>query len=179
VVRLGAAGYWDREGYRMRGLTRFSLVLVLVVLGVAVIGCTDMPEGLSMGESAEAGGWMVTVESVESFDDSEIEPAEEGNVFLVADVTFENTTDEETWWDTAAVLMMRDSEDTVYPSDGMIVANDIEIVMGSAQPADPRSGLVGFEVPGDATGLVLVFTPEELGEGEEAPEWAVGDVSDL
>ena len=163
----------------MRVLRFCSLTVVLVLATITVAGCTDMPEGLSMGESAEAGGWKVTVESVEPFGASEKESAEEGNVFLVADVTFENTGNEEMWWDTAAVLSMRDSEGAEYPSDGMIVANDIEIVMGNAQPADPRGGLVGFEVPGDATGLVLVFTPEELAEGEEVPEWAVGDVEGL
>jgi hypothetical protein len=163
----------------MRLIVRASLVLSLLALAVFVSACSDMPEGLSMGEPAEAGGWTVTVDSVEVFDSSEREPEAEGTVFLAADITFENTTAEEAWWDTAVVMTMRDAEGTSYQADGMIVPNDIEIVMGSAQPEEPRSGLVGFEVPEDATGLVVVFTPEELADGEQAPEWAVGDVSGL
>jgi len=171
----------------MKAMSRWMLVCVLVLVLVGAIGCTgssdeggDAETSSATFESgtAEAGGWKVTVDSVEAYDASEKEPSVEGNVFLAAEVTFENTTAEETWWDTAQVLAMRDGDGNLYPADGMILANDIELVMGSAQPADPRGGLVAFEVPGDATGLVLVFTPEELGEEEEAPEWSVGDAAD-
>jgi hypothetical protein len=176
----------------MRVLVRASIACLIFCVVVLASGCSGSDDSsdesgaaeesgetlvVFEGGTAEAGGWKVTVDSVEVYQDSEKEPDAASNVFLAADVTFENTTDEEAWWDTAAVLAMQDDAGNVYPADGMIVPNDVEVVMGSASPADPRGGLVAFEVPGDATGLVLVFTPEELAEGEEPAEWPVGDAS--
>lgn len=169
----------------MTVFTRLLVVLVLIA-GLAVLpGCTDSgdsgdtesSEAAYEAGSAEAGGWKVTLDSVESYDSPEREPADTANVFLATDITFENMTSDEMWWDTAKILAMRDGDGVTYPADGTIVPNDIEVVMGSSQPADPRGGLVAFEVPGDATDLVLVFTPEELGEDETVAEWVIGDAS--
>ena len=70
----------------MTTIMRVALAVALVAAVLMLPGCSDpMPEGLALGESAEVGGWKVTVKSVEVYDDqADREPEEEGTVFLAA-----------------------------------------------------------------------------------------------
>lgn len=120
----------------------------------------------AVGEPAEVGDWTITVESVSTIEGNQFIEPEAGNQFLGVELTVENAGS-----DPVRVLRML-SQIQIETEDGetydvSLTATTVAATEGQAlpqaqiEPGEEVTGMVGFEVPEDATQLTLVIEPDD------------------
>lgn len=112
-----------------------------------------------VGETAELEGAEYTVNAFMKDAGGDM-PAEDGNTYLLTDMTIKNTTSEEIAVSSLLMFELKDADDTVYDISigGLVCLDQYEIVQADGDvPADGEfeCGLA-FEIPEDAEGLTLV-----------------------
>lgn len=113
------------------------------------------PSLAAVGQPVDGNGYLLTVNSVERKDAlSDFFTAAEGKDFIVVDVTVEATQDEVPY--NFFYFKLKDSD--AFTHDPSIGA-DPDLGSGTLPTGDKARGLVAFEVPEGATGLVLHYEP--------------------
>lgn len=114
-----------------------------------------------IGSTAESGGIRVTLNSVRRVTGGFL-PPDEGNEYIIVDLTFENSTDEE---QTVSSLLSYSIRDDTGQKYGVAFTAETETTAdGSIPPGDKLQGESAFEVPLDANGLIFVYDPIFDGE---------------
>jgi hypothetical protein len=126
------------------------------------------PEALALqgvGETATGGTYNLTVHSVERVQTMVGLPESgAGNVFLVVDVTKENTIGDVVLYDLASFRVQGPDGSEYEATPGMEPA----LGAGELQPNESTRGFVAFEVPEAMRGFVLMYDPPVVGGGHMA-----------
>lgn len=118
----------------------------------------------TIGQAVDGNGYLLTVNGVERMDTlSGVFTADEGKVYVVADVTIEATQADVPY--NFFYFGLKDSEAFTYDP---AIGADPDIGSGTLPAGDRARGLVAFEVPEGATGLVLHYEPIVILGGYEA-----------
>lgn len=129
----------------------------------------------AVGDRVENGGIALTVNNV-TFDD-EIDnflSAASGNIYLVLDVTIENTDDDE---GTYNLLYFKVKDADGYEYSASISAPEPNLSAGDLVAGDKVRGNVAFEVKEDATGIILTYEPLVLFGDDASIRVNLGDVT--
>lgn len=124
----------------------------------------------SIGDTIEARGLWMVVNSVEFIEEDEVEffGPDPGNRFVIVDVTFENQSDSPKNISSLLQTELRDSSGQRYTTDIMAVtAAGGSTLDGEIAPGDRLRGQAGFQVPVDATGLTFYFDAAVFGLGQQ------------
>lgn len=125
-----------------------------------------------VGDRVESNGIAVTVNSVTAVDNvDDIFKPDEGNIFLVADVTVESV-DKDAAAYNPLYFKVKDADGFEYSYT--FTAPDPTLKSGELSPGDKARGNVAFEVPADAKGLVLSYKAIDF-SGDDAIEFELGD----
>lgn len=118
---------------------------------------TAAPTIAKVGERAESAGLALTVSKVERKKDLDvISKAKAGNVFVVADVLIENTAKDKAPYNT---LYFKVKSGDGYEYNAAITALPNQLKSGDLTTGDKVRGIVAFEVPEGAKGLVVSYEP--------------------
>ena len=134
------------------------------------------PENLSVGDSAEARGVKATLNGLRLLPKTEMDQPIENpnNEFLAADMTFENTSDRPVSLSSLLEITLKDENG--YSASQTIHTRQKQLSEGNIAPGDNTSGEIVYEVPPDATGLRLEYSP--FG-GSQTYIWRVGDLAGI
>lgn len=163
-------------------------VLILVIAALACGSSTATPRATTapgatsapvataalgqVGDRVEANGIALTVNSVSAVDNvDDIFKPDEGNIFLVADVTIESV-DQDAAAYNPLYFKVKDADGFEY--NVTLTAPDPSLKSGELSPGDKARGNIAFEVPADATGLVLAYKAINF-SGDDAIEFELGD----
>lgn len=142
-------------------------------------GATDAPAATSapaqsvgqVGDRVEANGVALTVNGVSAVDEvNDIFTPDEGNIFLVVDVTIESLSEDASY--NPLYFKVKDSDGFEYNSN--FTAPDPSLKSGELSAGDKVRGNVSFEVPADATGLELSYEAINF-SGDDPIEFDLGD----
>jgi hypothetical protein len=120
----------------------------------------------AVGEAVEVEDLTVTVNEVLYPTGDGFIQANEGNKFVVVDLTVENRSTEATAISTIAQMELKDATGQRYTLDLMASqASGGSTPDGELAPGEVLRGQVGYQVPADATGLVFIFDASVFGDG--------------
>jgi hypothetical protein len=111
----------------------------------------------TVGDTLETAGLRVTLNDVRRSAGGDFFKPKAGNVYVVLDLTFENTTDNEAAVSSLLSASLKDSTGQKYTL--ALGGTDKSAPDGSIAPGDRSRGEIAFEVPATATGLVYTFDP--------------------
>lgn len=173
---------------KKRFIIPIALVVLMVIVAATSSGDTGPTTGgggggeggdsaasqaqpVAVGETVSLEGTSYTVESVETTDTVGDEFFEEaaGGVYVVVELTIENTEDEtKTFLDTAAKLIGSNDKTYSTDSDGTIAASTDggSLIFEDMQPDVAKTGLLVFDVPGDAAPGATLEVSDLYGRGE-------------
>ena len=131
-----------------------------------VIGETQQ-ETFNVGDIVEIGDFTITVNGVSSPAGDDFSKPDEGNKFVVVDVTVENKTTEPAAISSMLQMSLKDQTGQTYDVDIFAsAASGGSTPDGELAPGEKMRGQVGYQVPVDATGLVFVFDADVFGAGK-------------
>lgn len=134
------------------------------------------PEGLVVGDSAEVGGVRATLNGVRTLPvtdfDQPISSAD--NLFVAADMTFENTSDEPVSVSSLLEIVLKD--ESGYSASQTIHSEQRQLSEGNIAPGQRSSGEIVYEVPPATGDVQLDYTPFA---GLETFTWSIGDLGDI
>lgn len=114
-----------------------------------------------VGDRIESDGVALTVHSVSAVDNvDDIFKPDAGNIFLVADVTIESV-DKDAAAYNPLYFKVKDADGFEY--NVTLTAPDPSLKSGELSAGEKARGNIAFEVPADATGLVLSYKPIIVG----------------
>lgn len=112
---------------------------------------------LGVGSTAETAGLRITLNDVRRDTEGAFGKANAGTVYLVLDLTFENTSDKET---TVSSLISGSVRDDTGQKYNLSFTAKTKAAPDGTIPAGGKSkGEVAYEVPESATGLTYTFDP--------------------
>jgi hypothetical protein len=111
----------------------------------------------TVGETLETAGLRVTLNDVRRSAGGDFFKPKAGNLYVVLDLTFENTTDNEAAVSSLLSASLKDSTGQKYTL--ALGGTDKSAPDGSIATGDRSRGEIAFEVPTTATGLVYTFDP--------------------
>jgi hypothetical protein len=121
----------------------------------------------AIGDIIEVGDLTLTVNEVTSPPGNEFNKPDEGNKFVVIDVTLENKGTEAEGISSMMQMHLKDATGQIYDIDLMAsVASGGATPDGEMAPGEKVRGQVGFQVPKNAQGLVFVFDADVFGYGK-------------
>ena len=121
-------------------------------------------EMFAVGDVVQVGEIKLTVHEVTFPEGDGVHVPQDGYQFVVVDVAIENTGSEAVRI-SSATLRLKDSSGKGYFSDDVATdAADGDPPDGDFAAGEKRRGLVGYQLPEDAEGLVLVFESPLLDE---------------
>jgi hypothetical protein len=128
---------------------------------VAAPEITQPPAGAGkVGDRVEMAGIAVTVNSVEEMKSiGSYTKAKEGNTFIIADVTIENVDRDKAPYN-PFYFRLKDNHGFEYSSS--FTTPDPSLKSGEQAKGEKARGNISFEVPADATNLVLTYVPEVI-----------------
>lgn len=127
-----------------------------------------------VGERVQSGGMAVTLNSVDlSTRISDLWTPEEGNIFVVLDVTVESVDREDGPYN-PLYFKLKDQDGFEYTSN--LLAPDPSLSAGNLAPGDRARGNIAFEVKLGAQQLVMSFEPLVLFGGYQTIRFAVGNL---
>lgn len=163
-----------------KGLKKWQII-VIAIIAIGVIGAVagggssdddkkkeDKKEEkekkkteYSIGETVEADGFKITLNSVRNAENEYVQP-DEGNVYFVIDMTIENLKDEETTISSIGMFKLKDAEGR--EQDQSIVVEVNGSLGGKVQPNEKLSGEIAYQVP--AEGELYLYMQTALFDGE-------------
>ena len=117
----------------------------------------------AVGDPIEVGDLVMTVNEVSEPAGSDFIKPDAGNKFVLLDVSFENTGTEQAIVSTILQMSLLDSDGNKYDADISAMTLGEKTVDGEINAGDTLTGVVGFQVPEAASGLVFVYS-ELLGD---------------
>lgn len=126
---------------------------------------------VGIGEAVEVGTLTITVTGVEALVPDEFSQPEAGNVFIGVGLEIENNGSEAHIVSTLVQMALSDAAGTSYSEDLIASSTANQNPDGELAPGASVAGVVGFQVPEDAAGLVFTF--EDAIEGRA--DFALGD----
>lgn len=121
----------------------------------------------SIGEQVAIGDMALTVNEVTYPSGDEFTQPDEGNKFVVVDLTLENMGSEAEQVSSMMQMSLKDDTGQTYDIDLMAsMASGGSTPEGEISPGEKLRGQVGFQVPEDATGLAFVFDASVFGHGK-------------
>jgi len=124
----------------------------------ATTGTSDNASTFGVGDTAEVGNYLVTLNEVTEPEGDQFNKPKEGSRFIVADVTIENTSDQTQNVSSLLQGKLKDSTGQEYSlSLTAVVASDGKAPDGELLPGEKLRGQFGYEVPTDAEGLTFIF----------------------
>lgn len=125
-----------------------------------------------IGERVEAGGLALTVVSFDRKAElGQFQKAKADNTFVVAEVLIENVSRDTAPYN-PLYFKIKDGTGVEYNAALIVEANSLK--SGELPRGDQVRGLVAFEAPASAAGLVLRFEPIVIGGGYEPIRVALG-----
>jgi len=113
---------------------------------------------LEVGQTGELDGLKVTLNEVKVVEGTDFFKPDDGQQFVVVDVTFENTGTQDENISSMLQMEMRDDSGQAYGVDlGAMSAGGGKSPEGAIPPGDKLRGQVGYAVPVDAAGLRWLF----------------------
>ncbi|WP_066638551.1 DUF4352 domain-containing protein [Desulfolucanica intricata] len=122
------------------------------------------PEVFSVGESVKMGDLQFTVNSVRNSNGNNFIKPKEGNVYLLADCTIDNLSQEAT--SISSILMFKVVDNEGYNYNVTIGPDTRGTLDGELAPGRKMRGELVFEVPVQAQSLELIFEPNLFGFGQ-------------
>jgi hypothetical protein len=124
-------------------------------------------EMFAMGDLIEIGDLTLTVNEVTNPPGDDFNKPDEGNIFVVVDVTITNNSSAAENISSLMQMSLKDDTGQGYDLDlTASMASDGKTPDGEIAPGETIRGQVGYEVPEDATGLVFVFDADVWGHGK-------------
>lgn len=121
----------------------------------------------SVGDVIEVGDLTMVVNEVTYPEGDEFNKPDEGNKFVVVDLTLENRGAEAATISTLMQMSLKDATGQRYDVDLMAeVASGGASPDGELAPGEKLRGQVGFQVPETAEGLVFVYDADVFGYGK-------------
>ena len=121
----------------------------------------------AIGDVIEMGDLTLTVNEVTNPPGDSFNKPDEGNIFVVVDMTIKNQGSEAASVSSMLQMSLKDDTGQVYDLDLMAsVASGGTTPDGEIAPGETIRGQAGFQVPEDATGLVFVFDADVWGFGK-------------
>ncbi|MGM8297278.1 DUF4352 domain-containing protein [Clostridium perfringens] len=163
-----------------RGLV---VLLSAIVISGALVGCgSDTPkkvedqnqkqeqqqeskvETFKVGDTIQTKDFKITVNKVETSEGGEFVKPKDGNEFIKADITIENTSKEEQNVSSMIMFKVVDKDGRSY--NQAIVEDQNGQLDGKVAPGRKMTGEYVVEVPKGATGLQLEFDSSLLNSGQ-------------
>lgn len=120
-----------------------------------------------IGDIVKVGNITVVVNEFKDIPNKDFYQAENGKKFVAVDVTFENTGTSSENTSVALQMMLKDNTAHTYSNDfSAQLASGINSPQGELAPGEKLRGLVGFQIPIDATGIQFVFDGQIFGGGK-------------
>lgn len=136
-----------------------------------------LPVGL-IGERVESAGVGLTVKGVsQSGSINDFLVADEGKVYVVADVLIENARPDTEISYNVLYFVVKDSEGFEY--NPQLVGPDPALGSGDLVAGDLVRGNVALEVPQAAAGIIMTFDAFSLFDDEQPIRFDLGNVSDM
>ncbi|MCB0196672.1 MAG: DUF4352 domain-containing protein [Anaerolineae bacterium] len=124
-------------------------------------------ETFNIGDIVEIGDFTITVNGVSSPTGNDFSKPNEGNKFLVVDVTVENKTTEPAAISSMLQMSLKDPSGQSYDVDIFASsASGGSTPDGKLAPGEKIRGQVGYQVPADLADLVFVFDADVFGAGK-------------
>ncbi len=121
----------------------------------------------AVGDVIEIGELTLTINEVTNPPGDSFNKPDEGNLFVVVDITIQNQDSEAASVSSMLQMSLKDDTGQVYDLDLMAsVAAGGKTPDGEIAPGETIRGQVGFQVPVEATGLVFVFDADVWGSGK-------------
>ncbi|MCB0037575.1 MAG: DUF4352 domain-containing protein, partial [Anaerolineales bacterium] len=121
----------------------------------------------AIGDIIEIGDLVLTVNEVRYQTGDDFNQPDEGQQFLVVDLTIENVSSETQSVSTLAQMSLKDETGQTYDVDLMaMVAADGSAPEGEFALGETIRGPVAFQVPSDAAGLTFEFDADLFGSGK-------------
>jgi hypothetical protein len=121
----------------------------------------------AIGDTIEIGDLTLTVNEVTNPPGDDFSKPDEGNIFVVVDVTITNGSSEAANVSSLMQMSLKDDTGQVYDLDLMAsAASGGTTPDGEIAPGETIRGQVGFQVPEDASGMVFVFDSDVWGFGK-------------
>lgn len=132
---------------------------------------TPAPQTAKVGDRVEAGDIALTANAVERVASlSQFQKAESGKTFVTVDVTIENVARESAPYN-PLYFKVKDADGFEY--NATLNTGDQSLKSGDLKQGDKARGVVAFEVPESATGLIMSYEPLVVMGGYEAIEIAL------
>lgn len=159
------------------------VLLSAIVISGALVGCgSDTPkkvedqnqkqeqqqeskvETFKVGDTIQTKDFKITVNKVETAEGGEFVKPKDGNEFIKADITIENTSKEEQNVSSMIMFKVVDKDGRSY--NQAIVEDQNGQLDGKVAPGRKMTGEYVVEVPKGATGLQLEFDSSLLNSGQ-------------
>ncbi|EJT5912973.1 TPA: DUF4352 domain-containing protein [Clostridium perfringens] len=159
------------------------VLLSAIVISGALVGCgSDTPkkvedqnqkqeqqqeskvETFKVGDTIQTKDFKITVNKVETSEGGEFVKPKDGNEFIKADITIENTSKEEQNVSSMIMFKVVDKDGRSY--NQAIVEDQNGQLDGKVAPGRKMTGEYVVEVPKGATGLQLEFDSSLLNSGQ-------------
>lgn len=157
------------------------LLLIMMLISLSVSCARRLPAAalVSLGDSVEAGGWRVTVQSFTALPGDPWRQPAMGNRFYAVELSVENTSGEIRYVMPERQMILQGPggrEFTLSESAGILSARQRQwlVVQGEVGAGQRLSGAASYEAPADCTACRFVFRAE-LSPFSEAVTFALGD----
>ena len=133
-------------------------------------------EDLGVGDSVETRGIRATLNEVRSLPKSDFDQplGDSDDEFVATDLTFENTSNEPV--SISSLLEFSLKDENGYSASQSVHSDQKQLTEGNLAPGQKTSGELVYEVPPDAQGLQVDYSPFA---GLETYTWKIGDAGSL
>lgn len=121
-------------------------------------------QGYAVGEIVKVDDVQIVINEVKEVPGTQYFAPDEGNRFISVDLTIENLGSDDFIVSSLMLFALKDDTGQEYSiSISGIAASDGKSPDGTIIPGDKLRGQLVYEIPVDASGLVLIFEPNILG----------------
>jgi hypothetical protein len=125
-------------------------------------GSSSLAKSVEIDTFAQAGDLRVKANSVSEYEGKEFMKPVAGSIFLNVELEIENKGFDTKYISPTSQTYIKDSQNRKYKTDIMSVPDAAATISGELPNNESVKGLVGFELPKDAKGLMLYFEDGSL-----------------
>ncbi len=171
----------------MQRIARIALIVVVALMACAVAGCGEtvkpekatpedkpkvaQPETFAVGDVVKAGKVQVTLHGTRAWKGDQFNKPKDGQVFLIAEATIENTSDKA--YHASSLMQWHAVDNDGVKANISLVTGLKGSLDGEIGPGRKIRGEVAFDVAAGKK-YEVVFEPEALGSGQVI--WSIGEV---